>query len=148
MICLIVMIVAGILGIFSLSYRKIAGEAFRCVFRQTTFRKCDSGVDIRIKSNLVAKTMKHSPATARFIYKRFNLLSFIFTILLVGSLVWSGVSAYNLIVHNNCVGPDADPEECIFVPDNEVVQCKDPLCEGGECTECEGDCDCLDCAGT
>lgn len=147
MICLIVMIIFGILGIFSASHRKIAGEAFRCVFRQATFRKCDSGMDIKIKSNLVGKLMKKNPKSAKIVYKNFELLSWIFTILMIGSLIWSGVSVYNLVVYDNCNGQNSD-DICILsngIHNGNLVNCGDPLCEDGKCTECGDDCDCQEC---
>ena len=153
MICVIVLIVFGILGIFSASHRKIAGEAFRCVFRQSTFRKCDSGIDIKIKSSLVAKLMKFNQPIAKLVYKRFGLLSWIFTILFLVSIIWTGVVAYNIIVYNNCYGPNADPDACFLtngeqeIVEQDLIDCKDPLCETGRCVVCEGECNCTQCNG-
>lgn len=150
MICLIVLIVAGILGIFSASQRKLAKEAFHCVFRQTTFRKCNSGMDVRIKSSLVAKLMRFSPNSAKVVYRHFGLLSWIFTILMVVSFIWSGFLVYNIVVYNNCNGPD--PSEFCIITGNggittpgDIVDCKDPLCVNGTCVECGEDCECHDC---
>ena len=109
MICLLTFIVFGILGIFSASHREIAKEAFQCVFKRTTFRKCDSGTDIKVKGKIVGTLMKKSPKSAKIVHNHFEFISWIFTILFFVSLIYSGVSAYNLIVHDNCVGPDADP---------------------------------------
>jgi hypothetical protein len=148
MICLVVLIVFGILGIFSAKYRKIAVEAFHCVFRQATLRKCDSGMDIKIKSKTVAKIMKHSPKAARFVHKNFTVLSWIFTILFITSLVWTGVIAYNVVVYNNCYGPNADSSACILTNGqlfgNNNDNCQDINCPTGNCTECEN-CTCEDC---
>ena len=58
--------------------------------------------------------------------------------LFLGSLAYSGYATYNLAVYDNCVGPDASPDECIFVPDEEIVDCEDPLCDEGECEEYGG----------
>jgi len=52
MICVVALIVFGILGIFSAKYRVIAKEAFDCVFRKITLRKCDSRLDSRLKSEI------------------------------------------------------------------------------------------------
>jgi Ni,Fe-hydrogenase I cytochrome b subunit len=146
MICLLTFIVFGILGIFSASHREIAKEAFQCVFKRTTFRKCDSGTDIKVKGKIVGTLMKKSPKSAKIVHNHFEFISWIFTILFFVSLIYSGVSAYNLIVHDNCVGPDADPEQCIFTPSETVVDCGDPLCDNeGHCQECGDDCDCNDC---
>ena len=55
MICIVAMIIAGILGIFSASYREIAKDAFNCVFKNLTLRKCDSGADQRLKTAITSK---------------------------------------------------------------------------------------------
>ncbi len=145
MVCIIALLIFGILGIFSASHRELAKEAFRCVFRTTTFRKCESSTDVKIKGKVVGSLMKVSPKSAKVVHKNFELLSWIFTILFFGSLFYSGMAIYNLAVHDNCAGPDADPEECIFTPDETVVNCGDPLCEEGECEVCGEDCDCHEC---
>jgi len=115
MICIIALIVFGILGIFSASYRKLAKEAFDCVFRRITFRKCVSGLDERIKVQVINIFINKSPQTARFIYKNFEVLSWIFTALLILSIVFSGIGLYNYAVYGNCNGPD-NSGFCIFDP--------------------------------
>ncbi len=147
MICLIAFIVFGILGIFSASRREIAKEAFQCVFKRTTFRKCDSSTDIKIKGKVVGSLMRKSPKSAKIVHNHFEFISWIFTILFVVSLVYSGIAIYNLAVYDNCVGPDADPEQCIFTPNETPIDCGDPLCHEGECETCGEDCGCMDCEG-
>ncbi len=115
MICLIALVVFGVLGLFSLKYRTIAKEAFDCVFRRMTLRKCESGLDKRLKSQITGKLMARSPSIGRFIYRRFEMISWIFTILLVASLAQSGVSVYNYAVYSNCNGP-TNEGFCIFDP--------------------------------
>ena len=139
------MIVFGVMAIFSASHRPLAKEAFDCVFRRITLRSCQSGLDVRLKAKLVGSLMKKKSRFARPVYKHFEVISWIFVIIFFVSLIYSGLAAYNLIVHDNCVGPDADPEECIFVPNNEAVSCGDPLCELGECEICGEVCGCHEC---
>ena len=115
MICIIALIVFSILAIFSARYRPIAAEAFDCVFRRVTLRKCTSGLDKRLKSQITGKLMKKSPKTGRFIYKHFEFISWIFTIILILSIVQSGISVYNFIAYGNCNGKESD-EFCIFDP--------------------------------
>ena len=149
MICLIALIVFGILGIFSASHRELAKEAFKCVFRTTTFRKCESSTDVKIKGKVVGSLMKVSPTSARIVHKNFEFISWIFTILFIVSLIYSGLVLYNLAVHDNCNGPDADPDTCIFTPDETLIDCGDPLCDNdGHCETCGEDCDCMDCEET
>ncbi|MBL7054593.1 thioredoxin domain-containing protein [Candidatus Woesearchaeota archaeon] len=115
MICLIALIAFGILGIFSVSYRKLALEAFDCVFRRITLRKCESGLDQRLKSQITGKLMVKSPKLASKIYKNFEVISWIFTILMIASTIYSGYGIYNFLVHGNCNGPDSNAL-CIFDP--------------------------------
>ncbi|MFH1506542.1 MAG: thioredoxin domain-containing protein [archaeon] len=107
MICIIALIVFGVLGIFSVSYRKIAVEAMDCVFKRVTFRKCTTGLDKRLKSQITGKLMKKSPRVARFIYKHFEVISWIFTVLLFVSLAYSAFSIYNFALYGNCYGPES-----------------------------------------
>ena len=115
MICIIALIVFGILGIFSLSYRRIAIEAFDCVFRRLGLRKCQSRLDQRARSQITGKLMKVSKPAAKFTYKYFHVIEFIFIILLIWSIVQTGISGYNFYVYGNCNGPNEDGF-CIFDP--------------------------------
>lgn len=113
MICIIALIVCGILGIFSLKYRIIAKEAFDCVFKRLTFRKCTTGLDKRLKAQITGKLMSRSPKLGESLYQNFEIISWFFTILLVVSIAWSGYSMYNFILYGNCNGKDST-EFCIF----------------------------------
>ena len=115
MICIIALIVFAILAVFSARYRPLAAEAFDCVFRRITFRKCKSNLDKRLKSQITGKLMKRSKKAGRFVYKYFEVFSWIFLLLLLFSLVQVGISGYNYAVYGNCNGPDSDGF-CIFDP--------------------------------
>ncbi|MFA6460734.1 MAG: thioredoxin domain-containing protein [Candidatus Woesearchaeota archaeon] len=124
MICFIALIIFGILGIFSASHRKIAKEAFDCVFRKITLRKCHTGLDVRLKSNITSKFLEKTPRLGKMIYTHFEILSFMFTILMIGSLVWSGISVYNYVEYGNCNGPSVKDQQglCLFDPTKENAQ--------------------------
>lgn len=115
MICVIALIVFSILGIFSATHRKLAKEAFDCVFRKATLRKCASGMDIRIKSKITGTFMKISPKFAKLIYRHFEIASWIFVILFVASIVYVGIGGYNYYLYGNCNGPVATGF-CVFDP--------------------------------
>ena len=66
MICILAMVVFGIMGIFSASHRKLAKEAFDCVFRMITFRPCNSTFDQRMKGKIVGKLINKSPRMSGF----------------------------------------------------------------------------------
>jgi len=115
MICIIAFIVFGFLGIFSATHRKVAFEAFNCVFRKTTLRKCNSDLDKRLKSQIVAKIINKSPGTARIIYKHFEIISWIFTITMIISLIYTAMGGYNYYIYGNCNGQNQEGF-CIFDP--------------------------------
>jgi len=115
MICIIALIVFAILGIFSASYRRLAKEAFDCVFRKMTFRKCRSNLDQRLKSQITGKIMARRPKLGAGIYRHFELISWIFLLLMLASIAGLGYGGYNYIRYGNCNGAESD-EFCIFDP--------------------------------
>jgi hypothetical protein len=100
-ICIVALVVLSILSIFSARYRAPAKEAFRCVFRMITFRPCDVHLETKIKTKVTSKLM-FAPSLARFFYKYFKPISWIFTILFFVSLGYSAYGIYNLIVYGTC----------------------------------------------
>jgi len=124
MICFIALIVFGILGVFSATHRKIALEAFDCVFKRITLRKCNTGLDVRLKSKITSSFLQKSPKLGQLVYRYFEILSWAFTILMIGSLVWSGISIYNYIEYGNCNGPSVKDQQglCLFDPSKENAQ--------------------------
>ncbi|MDI6798707.1 MAG: hypothetical protein QMD12_01780 [Candidatus Aenigmarchaeota archaeon] len=101
-ICIVALVVFSVLGIFSMRWREIAKEAFDCVYRMATFRPCITKLDQRIKSRLTAKLMKRAPALARFTYRYFKALSWIFTIVFFATMFYSAYGIYNLVVYGSC----------------------------------------------
>jgi len=134
MICIIALPVFLILGIFSLKYRMLAKESFECVFRTITFRKCHSKLDQRIKSRVTGHILKYHPGAARFFFKNFGILSWIFTVLMVVSFVYSAIGIYNYAAYGNCNGPGSTAF-CIFNPAgneasgriNALANCTEPI---------------------
>lgn len=124
------LIIFGILGIFSASHRQIAKEAFDCVFRRITLRKCTTGLDVRLKSGITSKFLNQSQKLGHFIYRYFEVLSWLFTILLIGSLVWTAYSGYNYYEYGNCNGPSAEEQQsmCLFDitgSNSQITSCED-----------------------
>ena len=157
MICLIALVIFGILGIFSVTHRKIALEAFDCVFRRITIRKCTSGLDKRLKSQITGKLMRKSPRVARFTFKYFEIISWFFTIIMIVSIIYTGIGAYNFVIYGNCNGPHSD-KFCIYDPlGSNKVSCGSEYCAENGCncgkeeskctsennfTACKGNCNC------
>jgi protein-disulfide isomerase len=115
MICLIALVVFGILGIFSAKYRTIAKEAFDCVFHRLTLRKCTTGFDKRLKSQITGNIMRKHPRFGGAVYKHFEAISWVFTIAMIVSLAYSALSVYNFVAFGNCNGPDSSAF-CVFDP--------------------------------
>ena len=156
MFCLVALIIFSILGIFSLKYRRLAKEAFHCVFRRITLRPCDTDFNQRIKAKIAGNLLARKKIKlARFWHKYFEVFSWIFIILLLLSLFFSARAVFNLAKFGSC---DPHSTNCIFKPG--VVECGGSkcktkcLCEEVGCNlpkleACQGDCDCIKdvCAG-
>ena len=67
MICIIALVVFGTLGIFSATHRKIAREAFECVFKRINLKPCDSALDKKLKSQITGKLMRKKPKMKRYL---------------------------------------------------------------------------------
>lgn len=148
-ICIIALAVFSVLGIFSAYYRKLTKEAFQCVFRMVTFRPCETRLEDRVKSKLTTKLIK-LPPLAKFVYKNFKIISWVFTILLFASLFYTARSLYNLATYGSC---DPHSTSCIFNQGHlncgsehcvqEGCSCEELGCEAPTHTGCEGNCTCL-----
>jgi hypothetical protein len=114
-LCWIALPIFAILGIFSVKYRKLTKDSLACLFHTVTLRKCTSGLDKRIKSHLTGTILKYSPKTAKVVHKYYGILSWIFIIIMLWSLVVSGIGVYNFTQYGNCNGPD-ETGFCVFDP--------------------------------
>jgi hypothetical protein len=103
-VCIIALAVFGVMGIFSAKYRRMAKEAFRCVFRMVQLKPCDTGFDQKIKSGVTSKLMRF-PSAAKFVYNNFNLISWIFVATFFVSIAGIFYGLYNYIIFGNCNGP-------------------------------------------
>ena len=116
MICIVALIVFGILGIFSAKYRIIAKEASECVFRRLTLRKCETGLDKRLKNQISGNFAKRSPKLGKFLFKYFEVFSWLFLALLIWSIIIAGIGLTNFVKYGNCYGPENNGGFCIFDP--------------------------------
>jgi protein-disulfide isomerase len=115
MACIIALIVFGIMGIFSASHRALAREALDCVFRRVTFRPCNTGFQEKIKGKILSKIITRSAFLAKMVNKHYEILSWIFFILMMGSTVWTLSGVYNFYVYGSCNGLNAT-SFCAFDP--------------------------------
>jgi len=104
-LCFVALAVFAVLGIFSARYRALAREAFACVARRVTLRPCESRLEERLKAKIVAKIVTRAPRVAVFVNKRFEVLSWVFTIVFFASFGYSAYSIYNFVAFGNCNGP-------------------------------------------
>lgn len=115
MFCIIAFVVLSILGIFSATNRALAREALDCVFRRVTFRPCNTGFDEKMKAKILGSLITRSETAARVVSKNFELLSWIFFVLMLASSVWAVVGLYNFYVTGSCNGLN-DESFCVFDP--------------------------------
>lgn len=111
--CIVALVVFGILGIFSASHRKLAGEAFGCVFRTLTLRKCESNFDQKMKTRISVGLLKWNKPAGKFVFRHFEAISWLLVILTLASLVLIVVGVYNWWAFGNCNGPDSNGF-CVF----------------------------------
>jgi protein-disulfide isomerase len=112
---LIALPVLVILGIFSAKYRQLAKESFRCVFTTITFRPCDASVDQKIRAQVTASLARTSKPLARVVRKHFTIISYVFVILTLLTIAYTGYAGMQYYLWGNCYGPDADGF-CVFDP--------------------------------
>jgi len=149
MICFIGLIVFAILGIFSASHRALAKEAFDCVFRRMTLRKCESAFDQKMKMKISTGLLKRSPTAGKFVHKHFELISWALTLSLILSLVFGVWGIYNYVTYGNCNGENSS-EYCIYEDILTEEQCGLETCSDGTTCDyvdgvgCTGACECTD----
>lgn len=120
MICILSLAVFSILGIFSAKYRDQAKKAFKCVFQRVQLKPCETGLDKEVKSKVTGKIFKKNKKVGSFVHAHFEALSWIFTIVLFSSFLYSAYGAYNLVEHGTC-NPGG---ECVISPDDpNKVEC-------------------------
>jgi hypothetical protein len=125
--CLIALVVFAFLGIFSAKYRRWAREAFDCVSRRLTLRPCRTEFNQKVRAKITSKLMKRHSGTAKFTLKHFESISWVFTVVLIVSLLVTVSGAYNLAVYGTC--DPLNPEACVFNQESLQIQCQN-------CTPC------------
>ena len=115
MLCLLGLLVLAVLALFSARYRPLAREAFDCVFRRITLRKCTTGLDQRLKAMVTGRLVISHPGAARFLHRHLEALAWIFVLLLVASSANLGYAFYNFYRYGNCNGPTGTGF-CVFDP--------------------------------
>jgi hypothetical protein len=114
--CLIALIVLFILSIFSVKSRILAKEAFDCVFRRITLRPCQAGFNQKVKIAVSSWFLKRDEKIGGFVFRRFEILSWIFVILFLASAVYAGRSIYFYAKYGSCT--PSGPQNCVI---NELI---------------------------
>lgn len=122
----------GILGIFSARYRNIARQAFDCVFKRITLRKCETGFDRKMKAKISNKLLEKNKKLGSFVFKHFESLSWIFTIAMLISFIFTAIAIYNLVVFGTC---DPATGQCIITNNQAIIQknCNQTSCVSADC---------------
>jgi len=118
MFCIVAFVVLSILGIFSATNRALAKEALDCVLRRVTLRPCNTGFDEKIKAKILGSVITRSEVTARFLNKYFELLSWVFFVLLMASSIFTVRGLYLYYVTGSCNGLN-DTAFCVFDPNGD-----------------------------
>ena len=104
MLCIASFIVLLILSIFSAKYRPYVKESFDCVFRRVTFRPCNTGFDVKVKSKIVVELSKKSERLAVWFNRYFELISWVFVVSFFLSLGWTIRGGYLFWTTGSCNG--------------------------------------------
>ncbi len=118
MFCIVAFIVLSILGLFSATHRELAKEALDCVFKRVTLRPCTTGFDQKMKARILGSVLGRSESTARFINKNFELLAWVFFILILASSFFAVKGTYLFYRYGSCNGLNQSGI-CLFDPKGE-----------------------------
>lgn len=102
MLCVIAFFVFSILGIFSVKYRQLAKEAFVCVFKRMTLRKCDTGFEEKIKAQITGRLLQKSIRLAAIVEKLYEPIAWLFVISFFVSLFFLGQGIYYYLKYGTC----------------------------------------------
>jgi protein-disulfide isomerase len=130
MFCIISFIVLSILGLFSATNRKLAKEALDCVSRRVTLRPCNTGFDEKMKAKILGSVITRSEFAARLLNKYFEVLAWVFFVLLLASSAFAIRGIYLYYVTGSCNGANSDAF-CVFDPkgQNNQVSTLTPGCQ-------------------
>jgi protein-disulfide isomerase len=120
------------MGIFSASHRALAKEALSCVFRRATFRPCNSNFKDKIKDKILAKLINRSVLLTKIVNKHYELLAWIFFIIMIGSTFWVLRGGYNFYVYGSCNGLNSSGF-CAFDPNGNNNKISTPDASGATC---------------
>jgi hypothetical protein len=141
MICVVALVVFAVLSLISAKYRDYFFEALDCVTKKMTLRKCTTSFDKKMKMKITTRVAKVNKPLGGFVFKNFEVLSWIVTFLMIISLIWSawvGFSGlYNWYYYGNCNGPDSGDlcalNNLIGASPEVINNCANSDCNGIDC---------------
>ncbi len=110
--CIAALIILAFLSIFSAKYRSFAKEAFDCVFRRLTLRPCQTGFNIKVKAIVSSWFLRRNEKVGGFVFRRFEIINWIFVLLFFVSTLYVGRSVYFYIKYGSCT-PE-EPQNCVI----------------------------------
>lgn len=102
MFCIASFIVFAVIAIFSASFRPLAAKAWHCVLRRITLRPCDINFGEEMRGKLIGKLVFTHPRLARHVDRWLEVLSFLFVVLSIWSLLYVANAGLNLWVYDTC----------------------------------------------
>lgn len=129
MFCIVAAVILSILGIFSASNRQLAKEALDCVFHRITFRPCTTGFDEKMKAKILGKVVNRSERSARFLSKNFELLAWIFFVVLLAASIMFIRGFFLFYTTGSCNGVNSTGF-CVFDPTGENIKTSSASGEG------------------
>ena len=100
-LCIVALVVFSVMSVGSAKYKKLARDAFGCFLKTITLSPCDVGLEQKIKGKITAKLLSF-PRLARFVYRNFKVISWLFTLSFFASLAYSAYAMYNFFVYGSC----------------------------------------------
>ncbi len=101
-LCIIALPLFALLSLFSAKYRPYARASFDCVFRRLTLRPCNTGFEEQLKSDAVAFLLPRAPPVAKLVHNHFEAIGWVFTILMVASMLLTIQGVYNYFTFGTC----------------------------------------------
>lgn len=118
MFCIVAFVILAVLGIFSAARRELAREALNCVLRRVTLRPCNTGFDEKMKAKILGALINRSETAARIFNRNFELIAWIFFLLMLGSTVFAARGLYLFYTTGSCNGVNAE-SFCLLDPGGE-----------------------------
>ena len=80
--CLVALVLRALafIGWLPVKYKRYARDAFTCLTRYATFRPCNTKLHDRVRATVISRLMINHMRLARFVYRHFEAISWIFSI--------------------------------------------------------------------